>query len=212
MFTEAEYLKKPSERTFSGPYVENEHALMVKSGAVRNRYMGRTLPFEPNYLNAVRLVVDSIRPTTVIEIGALEGGLTAYISDTIKLFGYKANIFAYDVVVDPSSRMSVDMATFMAMGYHLSHDEILEHLNQANENNGPMLIIHNTWSELAVEFEVFNSSMRQGDVIATMSTSIEQCHDEVMHLAEEKFSIMARLCDLFGENNISNPNGFLIKE
>lgn len=212
MFTEAEYLKKPSERTFSGPYVESEHALMVRSGAVRNRYMGRALPFEPNYLNAIRLIIDSVRPTIVIEIGALEGGLTAYVSDAIKLFGYEAHIFAYDIAVEPSSRMAVDMAEFLAMGYSLSSDEINKHLDDSDTYSGPMLIIHNTWSELPAEFEAFHSSMRQGDVIATTSTSAEESHNEVMALAEGKLSVMARLCDLFGENNISNPNGFLIKE
>lgn len=201
----------PSERTFSGPYAENGHALTMRSGAVRNRYIGRVLPFEPNYLNAVRLIIETAQPAVIVEIGALEGGLTAHMSDIAKLVGYSALIIAFDEVSNPSSRLPVDGAEFCVMDKSILYSDIKERLEYDNSLKPPLLIVHNAFTDIEADFELFLQLMRPGDILITSSTSEKENHDNIMRLSEGHFMVMARLCDAFGENNISNPNGFLIK-
>lgn len=209
MFTEAEYLKKPSERTISGPYVENDHVLAVRNGAVRNRYMGRSLPFEPNYLNAMRLILESVRPSVIVEIGAIEGGLTAYMSDILHSFNYDFSIFAFDLAANPSSRPSVYNAYFHSMDTGSIGLDIHEQLVTSGNVAGPMVVVHNVWDDPIAELNSCDKYMKNGDILVT--TCVPEYHDPVMEWADGKYEIMARLCDLFGENNIQNPNGFMIK-
>lgn len=211
MFIEAEFLTRPSERTFSGPCADGEHALTIRSGAVRNRYQGRSLPYEPNYLNAIRLLLEDIKPTVIIELGALEGGLTAYVSNCLSGFEYDYTILAFDLAGNPSSRQPVEHSEFLAMDPCMPLPEIEARVTPPDIRDKPIVILHNVGEHLVEDMERLDVFLKSGDVVVTNATMNQADHDALMDWADGRYMVMSRLCDLFGQNNIQNPNGFLIK-
>jgi|GEM_PF-5410237 len=211
MFIEDDFLTSPSERTFSGPYADNVHALNVRSGAVRNRYRGRSLPFEPNYLNAIRLILEEVRPQIVVEFGALEGGLTEYVSDCLSPLDYEYTILAFDLAGNPTSRLPVQGAEFLFMDHCIPVAEMGDRIPSAALRSTPLVILHNAGDRIIEDIQRLESLLKPGDILATTMAVDQADHNLLMKWANGRYLVMSRLCDLFGVNNIQNPNGFLIK-
>lgn len=211
MFIEADFLTRPSERAFSGPYVDNVHALNIRSGAVRNRYRGRSLPFEPNYLNAIRLILEDVKPQIVVEFGALEGGLTEYVGDCLSPLDYEYAILAFDLAGNPTSRLPVKNAEFLVMDPCVPVVEMEANLPSAELRSAPLVVLHNAGDQIIEDAQRLESLLKPGDILVTTMAATQADHDLLMNWANGRYLVMSRLCDLFGDNNIQNPNGFLIK-
>lgn len=208
------HLKLPSERKYSGVYTDTDIAVLMNYGRSGiNKYHHRLITHEPMFLNAIRLLIQYTSPACILEFGTLDGGLANYMSDVSKNLSEEIKIISFDIDTHGSSLNEaidsveiVQLDTFDIKQYALVNHELLTALPH------PLVIIDDVGKNTIELFETMDPYLNKGDYLISCNTLNKDAHDELMEWAEGKYLVDTTFCDMFGENFIENPNGFLIKE
>lgn len=207
------HLKASNERKFSGVYTDSDIAVFMNYGRVgNNKYKNRQIMHEPMFLNALRTLIDFERPSYVVEFGTLDGGLSEYMSDTAKNFDHDMKIISYDIdflgnsIQEPINNVElVQLDVYDIKNYlTIAHDMIagLE---------GTKFVIDDIGINTIELLDAIDPYLKKGDHFICCHTLNKENHDKLMEYAENKYSVNIFACDMFGENFVENPNGFLVK-
>lgn len=211
----SDHLKHFGDRMFELPYdIRDEHAmaLMKRGRSGLNTWGARTIMHDPIFMNSLRLLMQEMRPKTIMEFGTFEGGLTSYMSDMSKVLGLETRIISFDID-GPSAKFPepIPGAEFHQLDvFHIwqyvtdQHDELrnLEH---------PMIVIDDIGINTTDLIRALDVYLDSGDYFVSCHTTDEGAFADLAAWAEGFYLIDGYLCDIFGRNFIENPNGFLIK-
>lgn len=211
----ADHLKYFGERTYESPYdIKDDHAmaLMNRGRSGLNTWRGRVIMHDPIFMNSIRLLIEEIRPNTIIEFGTLSGGLTTYLSDMCHLFGVDTKILSFDIdnLTDRLGTLDECITVEVLDVFHIwkyvteKHEELLG-------LDGPIMVIDDIGVNTLELMRALDVYLGQGDYFISCHTSDPQIFKEISLWAEGKYLIDGYLCDLFGRNFIENPNGFFVK-
>lgn len=208
------HLKSINERKYSGVYTDQDISVLMNYGRVgSNRYMNRQLMHEPMFLNALRILIDHERPEYVFELGTFHGGLSAYMSDVAKNCGHTMKIISFDIdVYGNEINQSIDGVEIVQLDvldikhYLTSNHDIIANMS------GVKLVIDDIGVNSAELLDLINPYMNEGDHFVCCHTINVATHDSLMECASGSYSVNTLACDMFGENFIENPNGFLVKK
>jgi cephalosporin hydroxylase len=188
------------------------------------RYQGRSMMLHPFDMANYQVLLGELRPATVFEIGAFEGGRTLWLADTLTAHGIAANVVAVDLVAprglsDPRIRCLLGDAQDLP---RVLTDDLMAGLPR------PFLVIEDSAHDLPTclaVLEFFDRHMRPGDYIviedgnAAALLAPSGARDELAAPSQaiarflerrgEAYEIDARYCDRFGYNATANPNGWL---
>jgi cephalosporin hydroxylase len=210
------------ERPFTTS-IPRELARTIQGGAMDYRYKGRRMVLHPFDLANYLALLGELRPGTVFEIGALEGGRTLWLADVLRAQGQVGNVVAVDLVPppgldDPCIRSLAGDARELST---VLDDGLLAALPR------PWLVIEDSAHDLVTclaVLEFFDRHLRSGDYVViedgnAASLLPEQAGSEpaapsraiARFLAGRgaAYEIDARCCDRFGYNATANPNGWL---
>lgn len=207
------HLKQPSERKYSGIYTDPNIGVLMNYGRVGvNRYNDRQIMHEPMFLNALRMLIDYERPSYVLEFGAFQGGLSAYMSDAAKNCDHQMKIISFDIDVYHSDSINqidsvelVQLDVLDVKHYLTSSHEMIAGLQ------GKKFVIDDIGINTSELFFSIDPYLVPGDHYISCHTLDISTHDELLVAAEDEYLVNAMACDMFGENFVENPNGFLVK-
>lgn len=207
------HLKPPSERKYSGIYTDPNIGVLMNYGRVGgNRYNDRQIMHEPMFLNALRMLIDYERPSYVLEFGAFQGGLSAFMSDTAKNCGHQMKIISFDIDVYRSDSINqidgvelVQLDVLDIKHYLTSNHEMIAGLE------GTKVVIDDIGINTVPLLEAIDPYLAKNDHFICCHTLNKDTHDELMEYASDRYLVNTMACDMFDENFIENPNGFLVK-
>ena len=207
------HLKSSSERKFSGVYTDSDIAVLMNYGRVsNNKYKNRQIMHEPMFLNAMRMLIDHERPSYVMEFGTFDGGLSEYMSDIAKIIKHDIKIISYDidfsrnVIQEPIDDVElVQLDIFDIKNYLTINHDVIANLE------GLKFIIDDVGINTIELLEAIDPYLKKGDHFICCHTLNKDTHDGILNHIGDSYSINTYACDMFGENFIENPNGFLVK-
>lgn len=167
------------------------------------------------------LLLDSLRPGTIIEVGSAEGGSGLWFAAQVRARGLSAHVYSYDIEI-PNPPVKDPGVTFSYGDIHQLADTNLPGLLATCPR--PLLVIedgpHTEAGSLAA-LEFFESFLEPGDYIVIEDGNLKdlgyrsfrngpnKAVDRFLKSRGQLFEIDRNLCDFFGPNVTANVNGYL---
>lgn len=178
-----------------------------------NHYDGRQIMHEPMFLNALRTIIEYERPSYILEFGTLQGGLAAFMSDAAKNCGHSMKVISFDIDVnDRNTQRPID-------GVEVVQLDVLDVKHYLTTNHemitslvGKKFVIDDIGINTVDLLKSFEPHLNSGDHFICCHTLNQENHDALLDYSNESYWVNALACDMFGENFIENPNGFLVKK
>ncbi len=209
----------PSERPFTSA-LDAPAWREIQRGVLNQSYKGRALLLSPfdmaNYLQ----LLGELRPRCVIEVGAYEGGRTLWLADAMAALGLPPKVIAVDLV--PPQGIEAEGVTVLT-GDALDLASVLSE-DVVAALPRPLLVIEDsahTRDVTAAVLDFFDPQLMPGDYIviedAVVQTLLEaqgpvgvaQAITDFMGRRGGAYEVDTSICDRFGYNVTSNPNGWL---
>lgn len=194
--------------------LKDEHTLAVinrgRNGL--NTWRGRVIMHEPVFLNSLRLLIEELRPQTIIEFGTYEGGLTSYLSDIGSLFVDNLSIISYDIdLLSHKLEQPIPRTELSQLDVHHIWSHVTKTHDMLCNLPHPLMVIDDVGINTLDLLRAFDPYMERNDYFIFCQTMDSDSYGSLAEWAEGKYKIDGYLCDMFGRNFIENPNGFLMK-
>lgn len=198
----------------------------IQAGALGTRYKGVAFLKSPFDIALYTRLLDELRPGTVIEVGANEGGSALWFADMMGVFGLPRRVVSVDLP-EVVSRITVkaEGITFLP-GNALQLGEVLTDAVLAGLPR-PWLVVedsaHLRETSLAT-LEFFHRHLRTGDHIViedgvilfleepaykVLENGPVHALDEFLRQHSDAYQVRRDFCDAYGRNVTWNPNGWL---
>lgn len=216
-------VKSIGNRTFAVD-LPTETLEKIHRGTLKTRYKGLRFCKNPFDISLYLRLLERLRPNTIIEIGASEGGSAMWLGDQCRAFGIEADIYSLDV--NPPSVLA-DGVTFLR-GDSLRPAETFptQLFRQAAH---PWLLIEDsahTFDSVSAVLQYFDPLLVSGDyavvedgVVADLPGEHYRTYEDGPNRAVaafledkgERYFIDETQCDFYGHNVTYCPNAWLVK-
>ena len=193
-------------------------------GAKKYRYKGLRCLKVPTEMALYTLVIDYIKPRTIIELGTKEGGSALWLADQMRAFRTKGKVVSIDIRRPKPWYESERRDIQLLKGNVAKLDECLSPTFLETLNR-PWLVIddssHRSHDVLSV-LRFFDKKMELGEYIIIEDGVVSDLGraDEFnggprvgilkfLSECEGRYGIDTGLCDFYGHNATGNPNGYL---
>ncbi len=204
-----------------GSLINTRLHVAFNRGAMAYTYRGMKCIRYPVDLALLLLILQELRPRTVIELGSKEGGSAAFYGDMMELLGRNGRVYSIDLEKpDPKYRP-------YNVSFHKGDENHLEGVPLAwGGLPHPWLVINDAshqYSGIMNCLAFLRHYMVKGDMLVVEDGWLTQTGMDRKRKggpgraiadflkANEDWKIDARYCDFFGRNVTSNPNGYLVK-
>jgi cephalosporin hydroxylase len=196
----------------------------IQAGVLRMTYRGVPCLKSPFDLALYLLLIQRLRPRTVIEIGTKHGGSALWFADMLSLHGVEgAHVISIDVEPPPvfaDDRVKLIRGDAAALGDALSG-------RMMSELAHPLLVVEDSshlYDDVLAVLEFFNGHLSAGDYVVVEDGNLSQFSHPMYERFEDgpnravaefltrhggEYAIDTELCDYFGYNVTYNPNGWL---
>ncbi len=192
----------------------------IQRGTLNYTYRGLSCLKNPFDLALCTLLLDSIKPKTIIEVGSASGGSAYWLSDQTKTLGLDTRIYSLDIT--PPDNLSINRVEFIEGDIHnLENSQLPNILENCSR---PLLVIEDgphTYDGCRNALEFFHRYMRPGEYIIVEDGIVHELgfveykdgptRAITEHLATHRGSceIDRNYCDYFGQNFTWATNGFI---
>jgi cephalosporin hydroxylase len=196
----------------------------IQWGALNMTYRGVPMLKDPFDLALYTLLIGRLRPRTVIEIGTAYGGSALWFADMLGAHGI-AGSRVVSIDIDPRAEVTDDRVEFVR-GDAGSLDDVLDQRTMAGLAR-PLLAIDDgshMFEDCLAALDFFHRHLRPDDYVVVEDGILSQySHPKYKQFADgpnravsaflaahpAEYEIDTSLCDWFGYNVTSNPNGWL---
>ena len=211
----------PGGRRWGSLLSTRAHVEMMR-GALNYEYRGMKAVRYPVDVPIYLMLLQELRPRTVIEIGSKEGGGAVMLGDFLNMLEIPAKVHSIDLHPPDPKYQPYNVKFYKGDENDLDHCG----LNFSGHPH-PWLVIQDASHQYAGvmnSLSFLNKYMVKGDYMVVEDGYITQCgmdgHDrhggparaiaEFLHHCPD-WRIDTRLCDFFGFNVTANTNGYLVK-
>lgn len=206
-----------------GSEIPRSFLLRMQQAVHHYRYRGMQMVKDPFDLALYPMLVWSLRPGTIIEIGSKAGGSGVWFGDMLKTMDIPGHVYSFDVV--PVTGVTHEKVTFAeGDGRNLGRTLTPEFLSRCQR---PWLVIEDAdhaYETTLAALTFFHPLLKSGEYIVVEDGIISDLypdsfpnHSSGPHLALREFLgrhgrdyvIDANYCDFFGYNTTWGSNGFL---
>ncbi len=196
----------------------------IQEGTMRYRYRGVRMMKNPFDIALYMMILDDLKPRTIIEIGSAYGGSGQFFLDQTKLRGLDTKIWSLDL--HPVEGKNKKNLTFLAGDIHRLHDSELPQILASAD--GPLLVIEDgphTYEGSLAALEFFSHYLNPGDLIVVEDGNLRDLGKgyyglkngplrAIRHFLKGRdgeFEIETSICDFYGQNVTWNVDGYLRK-
>ncbi len=202
--------------------LSNRAHIGLMRGALNYRYRGMRAIRYPIDIPLYLMLLQELRPRTVIEIGSREGGGAVMLGDFLNMLDIPAKVYSIDInKADPVYR-PFNVRFYRGDENDLGHCD-MNFLGHAH----PWLVIQDASHQYAAimnSLSFLNKYMVRGDYLVVEDGYITELGEdgrgrhggparaiaEFLHCCPE-WRIDAKYCDFYGKNVTANANGYLVK-
>ena len=198
-----------------------ELLMKIQEGTMAYRYRGVALQKNPFDLALYSLLLDRLRPRTLIEIGSYQGGSAIWFADQASVLGLDMNVLSIDLEVPATVASS-------SVNFLPGDARKLGTVLKPALMNGlarPLMVVedssHMAGTTMAV-LEFFDPWIRSGEYFVIedgilSDMRVDHLYDggplraieEFLEKSTGKYEVDRDLCDYFGTNVTWNVNGYL---
>jgi len=194
----------------------NTYIQKIKSSKWNNhKWKGLTLMKDPMTLSIYMMMIQEIKPKTILEFGTYDGGSALWMEDTIKSLSLECDIHTFDI-----NKERVKLPEDSKIKFHmLDNNKINEFINQRSilfeYMERPILMIEDSHENAAELVRSLDPFLKSGDYLIIEDTLDQNKYQDTI-LSENGISSMnyevdTFYCDFWGVNNSWNVNSIFRK-
>ena len=204
--------------------IDYDLLMKIQQGTMAYRYRGVPMQKNPFDLALYTLLLDRVRPQTLIEIGSFAGGSALWFADQGRALGIGLRVLSIDREAPTDVRD--ERVTFLTGDAHalgaVLPDDVLQSLPR------PLLVVEDSSHHAATTAAVldfFDPWLRSGEYIVIedgiLSAMRAAAHygggplraiAAFLARAPERYAVDRTLCDYYGRNVTWNVNGYLRRQ
>ena len=181
----------------------------------KHKWKGLTLMKDPMTLSIYMMMIQDIKPKTILEFGTYDGGSALWMEDIMKSLSLDCKIHTFDINPD-----RVKLPEDSKIKYHeLDNKNINEFIDQRRElfenMESPILIIEDSHVNVDEVVRSIDPFLKSGDYLVIEDTLDRKKYQDTI-LSENGISSMnyevdTYYCDFWGVNNSWNINSIFRK-
>ena len=180
-----------------------------------SKWKGLTLMKDPMTLSIYMMMIQDIKPKTILEFGTYDGGSALWMEDIIKSLLLDCKIHTFDINPD-----RVKLPEDSKIKYHeLDNRKINDFIDQSRElfenMESPILIIEDSHVNVDEVVKSIDPFLKSGDYLVIEDTIDSQKYQNTI-LSENgirslNYEVDSYYCDFWGVNNSWNVNSIFKK-
>tara|TARA_X000001036_G_C20676310_1_gene804317 strand:- start:1353 stop:2009 length:657 start_codon:yes stop_codon:yes gene_type:complete len=180
-----------------------------------HKWKGLTLMKDPMTLSVYMMIIQELKPKTILEFGTYDGGSALWMEDTIKSLLLECDIHTFDI-----NQERVNIPEHSNIKSHmLDNNKINEFINERRllfeKMKSPILMIEDSHVNSAAVIRSLDPFLKSGDYLIIEDTLDQKKYQETL-LSENGISSMnyevdTFYCDFWGANNSWNVNSIFRK-
>ena len=199
----------------SAAFLQNYTQTIKASKWNKHKWKGLTLMKDPMTLSIYMMMIQDIKPKTILEFGTYDGGSALWMEDVIKSLSLNCKIHTFDI-----NPIRVKLPEDSKIKFHeLDNNKINEFIDQSRElfenMESPILIIEDSHVNVDEVVKSIDPFLKSGDYLVIEDTLDRQKYQDTI-LSENGISSMnyevdTYYCDFWGVNNSWNINSIFRK-
>ncbi len=200
---------------FSAAFINTYSETIKSSKWNKHKWKGLTLMKDPMTLSIYMMMIQDIKPKTILEFGTYDGGSALWMEDTIKSLSLECDIHTFDINQD-----RVKLPNNSKIKFHmLDNNKINAFINQNRvlfeDMESPILMIEDSHVNAAGVIRSLDPFLESGDYLVIEDTIEKKKYQDTI-LSENSISSMSYevdtyYCDFWGLNNSWNVNSIFRK-
>ena len=180
-----------------------------------HKWKGLSLMKDPMTLSIYMMMMQEIKPQTILEFGTYDGGSSLWMSDTMKSLGYDCDIHTFDINEDRVNIPKDSGIKFHKLDNNKIQEFISENQNLFTQLKSPILMIEDAHENAGELIRSLDPFLKAGDYLVIEDTLDQKKYNKTF-LAENgiqkmNYEIDTFYCDFWGVNNSWNVNSILKK-
>jgi cephalosporin hydroxylase len=147
------------------------------------------------------MMIQDIRPKTVIELGTAEGGAAAYAADLQRMVGLEPRVLTVDL--SPPA-LCVEGVTCLKGDSHRIADVLMPDMLERQPH--PWLLIEDSHANIAGLLQYFHGFLRCGDYLCIEDVDAEKPLFAFLSKYADQYKVDTHFTDFFGHNNTCCPD------
>ena len=182
----------------------------------KHKWKGLTLMKDPMTLSIYMMMMQDIKPKTILEFGTYDGGSALWMEDIMKSLSLDCKIHTFDINPD-----RVKLPEDSKIKYHeLDNNKINEFIDQRRElfenMESPILIIEDSHVNVDEVVRSIDPFLKSGDYLVIEDTlDTKKYQDTILSengISSMNYEVDTYYCDFWGLNNSWNINSIFRKK
>ena len=200
---------------FSVAFFNNYCQIIKQTKWNHNKWKGLTLMKDPMTINVYMMIIQELKPKTILEFGTYDGGSALWMEDTIKSLSFECDIHTFDI---NQERIKLPQDSKIKC-HKLDNRKINEFIDQRRklfeEMKSPILMIEDSHENAAGLIKSIDPFLRSGDYLIIEDTLDQKKYQDTI-LSENgirnmNYEVDTFYCDFWGVNNSWNVNSIFKK-
>jgi len=194
--------------------IDQEHHQTIEYAKCHfHKWKGLTLMKDPMSLSVYMMMLQEIKPKTIIEFGTYDGGSALWMSDIMKSLGYECDIHTFDI---NEVRVSIPKESGIKFHYLNNHDIknfVAQKRNFFENMKSPVLMIEDSHENANELIRTIDPFLNSGDYVIIEDTIGPHKYKETIEEGMNKmdYDLDTYYCDFWGYNNSCNVNSIFKK-
>ena len=199
----------------SASFINTYFQIIKKAKWKHHKWKGLTLMKDPMTLSIYMMIIQDLKPKTILEFGTYDGGSALWMEDTINSLSLNCNIHTFDI-----NQEMVKIPKNSEINFHrLDNNKITKFIDENRdifENiESPVLMIEDSHENTNGLIRALNLFLKSGDYIVIEDTLDQQKYQKTI-LSEDgirsmDYEVDTFYCDFWGINNSWNINSIFKK-
>ncbi len=180
-----------------------------------HKWKGLTLMKDPMTLSIYMMMIQEIKPKTILEFGTYDGGSALWMYDTTQSLGLECNIHTFDINEDRVNLPKDCEITFHKLDNYKITDFASQRRKFFEDLKSPILLIEDSHQNAVNLISTLDPFLRPGDYLVIEDTLDQAKYQETMlseaGIKNMNYEVDTYYCDFWGPNNSWNINSILRK-
>ena len=181
----------------------------------KHKWKGLTLMKDPMTLSTYMMMIQEIKPKTILEFGTYDGGSALWMEDTIKSLSFDCNIHTFDINQERVNIPQNSKIKFHKLNNHNINKFVDENKILFENLERPILMIEDSHENVNGLVRAIDPFLKSGDYLIIEDTIDQKKYNETI-LSENgirnmNYEVDTFYCDFWGINNSWNVNSIFKK-
>ena len=181
----------------------------------KHKWKGLTLMKDPMTLSIYMMMIQDIKPKTILEFGTYDGGSALWMEDTIKSLYLDCNIHTFDINEERVKLPQNSKIKFHKLDNHNINQFIDENRMLFENMESPILMIEDSHENTNGLIRALDLFLKSGDYVIIEDTLDQNKYKNTI-LSEDgirsmNYEVDTFYCDFWGVNNSWNINSIFKK-